>query len=117
MLILFDRGNTAVFYMDNPVCHSGQSRVMRDDDNGHAVFSAGILQEFQDGFSGVVVESACRLIAEEQLWIFREGAGDGNALLLAAGKLSREVVYPVRKSHFLKDGAGIQRIFANLGCQ
>ena len=37
--------NVAAFYADDAVCHCGKRCIMRDDDDGHAVAAAGILQK------------------------------------------------------------------------
>ena len=44
------------------------------------------------------VERAGRLVAEDDLRVGRQSAGDGDALLLAAGKLAGVVVLPVRQA-------------------
>ena len=37
--------DVAAFYADDAVCHGGKRRIVRDDDDGHAVAAAGILQK------------------------------------------------------------------------
>lgn len=37
--------NVAAFYAYDAVCHGGKRRIVRDDDDGHAVAAAGILQK------------------------------------------------------------------------
>lgn len=57
-----------------------------------------IEEQFDDGVSGVLIEVACWLIGEKNLGACRKGAGDGNALLLAARKLSRIMIKTVAKA-------------------
>ena len=48
------------------------------------------------------VECAGRLIGEEQAGAGDEGSGDGDALLLSAGHLIRQVIPPGEQSHAIK---------------
>ena len=45
-----------------------------------------------DVYKRQVVQRTGGLVAEQQLWVFGQCAGNGHPLLLAAGKLRREVV-------------------------
>ena len=64
---------------------------MGDDQCGNARRTASVLQQLKNLFAGAVIEGSCGLVAQEELGVFRECSGDGNALLFAAGKLGREV--------------------------
>ena len=64
---------------------------MRDDHHGHALRLANILQQLQYFLTGLVIERTGRLIAQQQLRLFGNRAGDGYTLLLAAGQLRWEV--------------------------
>ena len=87
---------------------------MGDDDNGHAGAAAGVLQQFENGLAGVVVQGAGGLVAEQKLWVLGQGPGDGHPLLLAAGELSREVGKACFQSHLPEHLGRIQRVAADL---
>ena len=59
-------------------------------------FTRSIDLEHDD--AGRDVERAGRLVAEQDVRPLGDGAGDGHALLLAAGELGREVVQPVAEA-------------------
>ena len=84
----------AVLDADDFVRHGGQSGVMSDDDHGHPLLPAHILQKFQDRLTGLVIQSARRLVAEKKLGILGKGSCDRNPLLLPAGKLRRKIPEP-----------------------
>ena len=65
----------------------------------------------------MVVQGPGRLVAQQQLGIFRQGPGDGHPLLLAAGELGGEVVQPLPQSHGAQHLGGIHGILADLGGQ
>ena len=75
------------------------------------------LRQVQDAPSRLVVQRAGGLIAQKELWVFGKGPGNGDALLLAAGELGREVVHPVCQAHLGQHRGGIQRMAADLGSQ
>ena len=73
--------------MDDAVGHVGEDGVVGDEDGERAEFAVHGLDGLEDGDAGLHVERACRLVAEQHLGPLRDGAGDGHALLLAAGHL------------------------------
>ncbi len=86
--------------MDDTIRHPGQGAVVRDDEYGLARLPAGVLQQLQHRLAGLVVQRTGRLVAEDHLGVLCQCAGDGNALLLAARKLGREVIHAVGKPQF-----------------
>ena len=87
---------------------------MRDDHDRHTLLPAGVLQELEDLLAGHIVERAGRLVAEQELRIFRQRAGDGDALLLAAGELTGEVVRARGQADFVQDRRCVERVFTDL---
>ena len=87
---------------------------MRDDDHGHPLLPAHILQKFQDRLTGLVIQSARRLVAEKKLGILGKGSCDRNPLLLPAGKLRRKIPEPAFQSHFRQHSGRVQRFPADL---
>ena len=70
----------------------GGLRVVGDHDDGLAVLAVELLQQAEDLLGGLAVEVAGRLVADQQRRIGDDRAGDGDALLLAAGQLARLVL-------------------------
>ncbi len=88
---------------------------MRDDDHGDALAAAGVLQKPQDLPARLVVEGARGLVAQQQARVLGQGARDRDALLLAAGKLRREVCQAPGQAHLGQGLLGVQRVGADLG--
>lgn len=65
------------------------AHLVRDDDDGDAELFVDVADQLEDLARGLGVERARGLIAEQNLRICCERAGDGNALLLTAGELRR----------------------------
>ena len=68
---------------------------MRHHDDGLAEVAVEDLQDRQDLVGRCAVEVAGRLVAEQELRIGDDRAGDGDALLLAARHFTRIVLGPV----------------------
>ena len=117
MRVGLDGGGTPFSHVDNAVCYLREREVVRHDDHGAARVAARVLQKPQDLLARAVVEGARRLVAQEQLRVLREGARDGNALLLAAGELRGEVVRALREPHLRKHVRRRQRVAADLARQ
>ena len=64
---------------------------------------------------GRQVERTGGLVGEEELRPFGEGAGDGHALLLAAGHLGREMVRTVGEAHQFEGGGRVERMRGEFG--
>ena len=90
---------------DDPVCHWCDRLIVRDDHDGRMVFAAQPVKQLQNPFACLVVESAGWLVTEQELRILCQSARNGDALLLAAGKLGGKMSAPVR----------VDRVFAELG--
>ena len=50
------------------------------------------------------VEIAGRLVSDDQVGVGDDGAGDGNALLLAAGQLPGQMARAIRKTNEIERG-------------
>ena len=68
-----------------------------------------LAEQVQDFGSRVAVEVAGRLVGQDQRGLVDQRAGDGHALLLAAGEFGRLVVQPVAQAEPLEGGAGPRR--------
>ena len=63
------------------------------------------------------VERAGRLVAEEHVGPLGDGARDGDALLLAARELRREVIEPIAEADERERLARVERVVGDLGDQ
>ena len=70
---------------------------MRHDDHGHAV-ACQVAHDTQNVADQLGVERRRGLVKEHDVRIHRQGAGDGNALLLAARELARHKVDTLGKT-------------------
>ena len=86
------RADRAVAQADNAVGHALYGVVMRNKDNGVAVFFVHALDEVEYLLGGLVVKRARRLVAQQDVGVFDYRPADGGALLLAAGKLRGHLV-------------------------
>ena len=103
-----DGPDGAALDADHPVGHVAEGLVVGDDDDGHAETPAGVLQQLQDRLARVIVQGAGGLVAEKELRVLREGPGDGDALLFAAGELGRKVLRPLFQTHLFQHLPRIQ---------
>ena len=87
---------------------------MRDDDDGGVVRAADVREEREHLYAGLGIQRAGRLVAQQQRRVLAQRAGDGHALLFAAGKLGGEVVHALAEADLLHDGLGVERILADL---
>ena len=89
--------------VDLAVGHGRDVGVVGDQDDGPAG-GMEVVEELDDLGAGVAVEVARRLVGEEDGRLRDEGAGDPDALLLAARQLGRLVVQAVAQAQPLEDG-------------
>ena len=78
-------------------------RIVGDHDDGLPVGVDRLAEQGQHLRGGARVQRAGRLVAEDHLGAYRERAGDGDALLLAAGQLRRAVPQPALEADPLHD--------------
>ncbi len=102
-----------------PVAHAdlargkaGETEVVGDDDESGAGFAVEVEEHVLDAPAGFAVKVAGRFVGEEDLGRVDEGAGEGNALLLAAGELNREMVEPLAETDLFKKRAGLGAVGA-----
>ena len=82
------RQDAAVLEVDDAVGEGFQARVVGDADHRRAVLRGGAAQQAHDHLAVLAVERRGRLVGEQQAAALGERAGDGDALLLAAGELA-----------------------------
>ena len=94
---------------------AGGDGVVGDHDDGLAELVDGGAQEGEDLTTRARVEVACRLVGEDQIGPGRQGAGDGDALLLATGELARAMGQAVAEADGLDDRAQPRSVGAAAG--
>src|ERR1700729_665528 len=77
----------------------GGGWVVRDHQDGFAVFLGEAGEEVENFVGAFAVEVAGRLVAEQESGVGDDGAGDGDALFLSAGKLARVVIHAVAETY------------------
>jgi len=80
--------------------------VVRDEHDGQFFVFVQLFEDFHDLGAGVGIEVAGRFVGEEDAWFVDERPGDGDALLLAAGHLGRDVVHAIVESDSAQGGDG-----------
>ena len=78
------------------------AHFMRDDHDGDAHLAVDFTQKVENRGCRRRVKRAGRFVAEDDFRVGRQRAGDGHALLLAAGKLAGIVVLSVRQADDFK---------------
>ena len=104
-----------VVHADHAVGDGRDGGVVGDDDHRRAALAAHVLEDAEDLLAGAVVEGSRGLVAQQDLRVLRDGAGDGHALLLAAGELRREVVHAVAQAHGGEYLDGVRGVVHDLG--
>ncbi len=84
----------------------GDVRLVGDEHDRDALRAVELLEHLQDLDGGAAVEVAGRLVGEDQRRPVHQRARDGDALLLAARQLVRQVMLPVGEPDRLQRGAG-----------
>ena len=84
--------------------------VVGDHEHGGAVLLVDALQQDEDVFGGLGVERAGGFVAQQELGVFDERAGDGHALLLTAGKLCREALGHGGEAQDLQQLVHVERV-------
>ena len=86
---------------------------MSDHDDGDALV-VELLKHAHHLDGGLAVEVAGRLVREEDLGVVGQGAGDGDALLLAAGKLVWMMAGAVAEAHQIECARGMFALFPGM---
>ena len=97
--------DAAVAHFDDALRVDGDVRLVRDEDDRDALL-VQLLEERHHFDRRARVEVAGRLVGQDQRRLGHERAGDGHALLLAAGELARLVVETLAESDALQRRGG-----------
>ena len=93
----------------------GQLRIVRDHDD--KAVARDLLENFHDLHARLGVQRAGRLVRQQNVRVVDEGAGDGDALHLAAGHLVWPLVQLIAEADLLQhgNGAGTALLAGNAG--
>ena len=84
--------NHTVFDIQNTVEDVERAVIVRDDDDTGAALVGDLCKEFHDLPATLAVERGGGFIGEDEAGLIGQGAGDGDALLFAAGERFGEIV-------------------------
>jgi hypothetical protein len=80
----------------------GKRAFVGDHDDGHAELGLQFAEKSEDSFAGGGIEIPRGLVGEKNFWAIDEGAGDGDALLFAAGEFRGAMAEAMRKADALE---------------
>ena len=109
----FDSNDLTVAHVQDAVGDLGGFGIMSDHQNCLVEFPAGFAQHSEDGVRVLCIEVAGRLICKDDGGAGNERPGDGDTLLLAAGKLVGPVVQTAldaQKVRQMVHQCGIERL-------
>lgn len=86
--------------------------LVGDEQDGQAELLVEVAQQLEDGAGGLGVERGGRLVREEHLGVAYQGAGDADALLLAAGELAGVRLRLVGEADQVEQFEGLARAVA-----
>src|SRR6186713_2691246 len=102
--------------LDEPILETNQSlgvksniRFMRHEHNRDATLAIKLLEHPHDFLSGLAVESAGRLVRQNDCRVTGDGARKRHTLLLSARKLVRKTMFLFRKSYPFESGSRTRR--------
>ena len=100
-------GDLAVRHEDDAVGGAAsEAHLVGDDDHGHTVFRESD-HDVEHLVDHLGVERGGRLVEQHDLGAHGQGAGDRDALLLAAGQGCGELLRLVLHAHALEEGEGL----------
>ena len=106
----FVAGDHAVFDVDDPISMLGNIGFVGDQNNRIAL-AVQVFHEFHNFIAGLRIQVAGRLVGQDDGWIIDQGAGNGDALALSAGKLIGLVVHAFAQIDGGKRGLGALNAF------
>ena len=80
--------DSAILHFMNPIARFGDRRIVRGQEERFLALAEQFSEQLKSALGIGRVEIAGRFVGENYARIVRQGAGDGHALLFAAGKMS-----------------------------
>ena len=96
----------AVFHLVDPVAGFGHLGVVGDEEEGFALAVDEVGEEAEDAVGVGGVEVAGRFVGQEDAGVVGQGAGNGDALLFAAGEVLAVAADLVAKADHLQEHGG-----------
>ena len=97
----------AVAQAQDAAATRGEVEIVGDENAGQPVLGVQPLDEGEDGFGGFAVEVAGGLVGEEKPGAGDEGAGETDALLLAAAEFAGAMVGAGGEADLVEPSAGL----------
>src|ERR1039458_9172622 len=91
---------------DSPTAR-GELHIVRHQHAGELMLAVQLLDQRKDRLGGFSVEIAGGLVGQQQLGISDEGAGEADALLLAAAQLAGAMVGTSGEADLVEPSAGL----------
>ncbi len=113
MLVYFDAADTAALDADDLIRHVFEGGVVGDHHDEAVLFCGDVVEQFEDLLARGVIEGARGLVAEEELGVFGDGAGDGDALLFTPRELGGEAHEPFAQPDLFEYLPRVEGVFAN----
>jgi hypothetical protein len=85
--------------VDDAIRHRGVVGIVRDHEHGLSAFFDQFSQKRHDAFTLNAVKVPRRLIRQDEKRLNDQGAGNGDALLFAAGEFMRAMLPAMGQSH------------------
>lgn len=98
--------DATVLETEDTICDVEDAGVVGDEEDGGAAFAGELAEEFDGGVAGGAVEGGGGFVGEDEAGLMGEGAGDGDALALAAGKGGGELILFRGETDGLEEGEG-----------
>ena len=76
IVVVLDAFRRAVLDMDDLIGHVLDGGVVRDNDDGLSLVPGHVLEKLEDGLSRLIIQGAGRFVAEEDLGVLCQGAGN-----------------------------------------
>ena len=96
--------------MEAAFAQGGDAVIVGDDDQAIAALGVELEQQVDNLVAGRRVEIAGRLVGEEERGAIAQGAGDGDALLFAAGEFRGPVMQPRAEADAIEQIGGVGRV-------
>ncbi len=104
LIILFnDFNNLAIVHAGNAVCVRKDTVVMCDDDHGAVRRARDFAEKIEHDLAVARIQCGGGFVTNDQWRLMDQGAGDGNALLLAAGEFVGALFPTVPEADLLKN--------------
>lgn len=104
LIILFnDFNNLAIVHAGNAVCVGKDTVVMCDDDHGAVRRARDFAEKIEHDLAVARIQCSGGLVTDDKWRLMDQCAGDGNALLLAAGEFVGALFPTITQTDFLKN--------------